>query len=385
MRTSRRLDALGEYVMTRINRVVYERREAGEDVISLGMGDPDQLPTARTLAALTEALGRPDVHAYPVARGTIGLRSAVADYYARRFGVELDPEREVLPLLGAKEGLAHLALALLDPGDAAIVADPGYPVYAGGPTIAGAEPVPLPLLRQNDFQPDFDAIDAAVVRRANLLLFGYPNNPTGALARAGLFADAVAFGRRHGIPVCHDNAYAEIVFDGATAPSFLETPGAKDVGIELLSLSKAFRIPGWRIAFAVGNADLVQALGRLKTNVDSGMFSALQRAAVTMLAGDGSEQAELCAVYERRRDLLCGIFERAGLDVVRPQATLYLWLPVPGGGSSAAFAERLVERADVVVAPGIAYGAHGEGFVRVSMTQPDERLVEAAERIIAVV
>ena len=269
MRFARRLDPVPEYLTARLNRLIAERRAAGRDVISLGVGDPDLPPSVAAREALAAAVRRDDVAHYPTNRGLPELREAVARFYDRRFGVTLDPETEVVPLLGAKEGLAHLALAQLDPGDVALVADPGYPVYVGGPLIAGAEPYGLPLLPERAFQPDLGAVPAAVRDRANLLILGYPNNPTGAVVEDDLFERLVAYG----VPVCHDNAYSEITFDGYVAPSFLQTPGAREAGIELLSLSKAFSLPGWRIAFAVGNAAMVGNLLRLKTNVDSGMFT----------------------------------------------------------------------------------------------------------------
>jgi LL-diaminopimelate aminotransferase len=286
VRFARRLDPVPEYLTARLNRLIAERRAAGRDVISLGVGDPDLPPTVAAREALAAAVRRDDVAHYPTNRGRADLREAVARFYASRFGVTLDPETEVVPLLGAKEGLAHLALAQLDPGDVALVADPGYPVYVGGPLLAGAEPYGLALLPELGFQPDLAAVPADVRNRANLLILGYPNNPTGAVVEDDLFARLVAYG----VPVCHDNAYSEITFDGYVAPSFLATPGAREAGMEILSLSKAFSLPGWRIAFAVGNAAMVGNLLKLKTNVDSGMFTALQLAAIALLDSDPAER-----------------------------------------------------------------------------------------------
>jgi LL-diaminopimelate aminotransferase len=378
VRFARRLDPVPEYLTARLNRLIAERRAAGRDVISLGVGDPDLPPSTAAREALAEAVRRDDVAHYPTNRGLPELRQAVARFYDTRFGVAIDPETEVVPLLGAKEGLAHLALAQLDPGDVALVADPGYPVYVGGPLIAGAEPYGLPLLAERAFQPDLDAVPAAIRDRANLLILGYPNNPTGAVVEDDLFDRLVAFG----VPVCHDNAYSEITFDGYVAPSFLATPGAREAGIELLSLSKAFSLPGWRIAFAVGNAAMVANLLRLKTNVDAGMFVALQHAAIALLDSDPADRRALAATYGRRRDLVCGALASAGLEVTPPRGGMYVWLPVPGGEGSLAFSERILDACDVVISPGVAYGPAGEGFVRLALTQPEDRLAEAVGRLI---
>ncbi len=382
MRHAGRLDLLPEYVMTRLNRIIAERRAAGHDVISLAMGDPDQRPTANAVRALLEAVERPDAHSYPAARGTAVLREAVAGFYLRRFGVAIDPDREVLPLLGAKEGIAHLALALVGPGDVALIADPGYPVYASGPILAGAEPVSMPLRPETGFQLDLAAIEPDSRARANLLIAGYPNNPTGALAAPGALDAMADFGQANGIAICHDNAYSEIWFDGPPPSSYLASPGAMETGIELYSLSKAYRIPGWRIAFAVGNADIIAALAKTKANIDSGMFTALQHAAAALLQTDEG-QPELRADYARRRDLVCGLLAAAGVEVVPPGGALYVWMPVPAGETSMAFAMRLIESANVVVVPGVAYGPAGEGFVRLALTQPDDRLGEAVTRLLA--
>jgi LL-diaminopimelate aminotransferase len=295
--------------------------------------------------------------------------------------VELDPAREILPLLGAKEGLAHLCLAQLDPGDAALVADPGYPVYYGGPALAGGEAVGLPLRAENGFLPDLEAVAEATSRRAGLLICGYPNNPTGAVADLAFFERLAAWGRERGVPICHDNAYAELTYDGLVAPSFLAAPGARAAGIEIYSLSKSLSLPGWRIAFAVGNAELIGRLRTLKTNIDSGMWLALQHAAVRAVELIPAFTAGLRELYGRRRDVLCDGLEALGMDFVRPSGALYVWMRVPGGGGSLAFAERLLEQAAVVVGPGVAYGPTSDGYVRLSLTASEERLGEAVERI----
>ena len=382
MRGSSRLDGVPEYLSTRLMRTVAEARARGVDVISLGIGDPDTPPPLDLREEIGAQALRDELHVYPTNLGIAPLREAVAAHYRTRFGVELDPEREIIPLLGAKEGLAHLCLAQLDPGGVALVADPGYPVYVGGPTLAGAEPRPIALRRERAFQPDLDAIAPADRDRANLLVVGYPNNPTGAVIEDDFFDRLVAFADRFDVPVCHDNAYSEITFDGYVAPSYLQTAGARDHGIEILSLSKAFSLPGWRVAFAVGNAAMIANLGKLKTNVDSGMFVAMQHAAVALLGSDPAERRALAAVYERRRDVVCDLLAAAGIDAPRPRATMYVWLPVPTGEPSLAFSERILDACDVVVSPGAAFGAAGEGFVRLALTQPEERLREAIDRLV---
>lgn len=382
MRGSRRVEALPEYLSARLMRLTAEARARGEDVIALGIGDPDTTPSDELREALFAAVRREDTHGYPTNHGLGLLREAVATYYLQRFGVTLDPEREVLPLLGAKEGLAHLSMAQLDEGDVALVGDPGYPVYRGGPALAGAEAVGLPLTLEHGFLPDLAGIPAAEVSRANLLICSYPNNPTGAVADSVFFDNLAAFGLDRGVPICHDNAYAELTYDGIVAPSFLAAPGALEAGIELYSLSKALSLPGWRLAFAVGNAEMLARLRLLKTHIDSGMWAALQRAAVTALALVPSFTAELRPLYERRRDLLCSALEGAGVPLVWPKGALYVWMPVPEGATSLGYAERLLAEQSVVVGPGVAYGPHGEGYVRLALTAPDERLEEAAARII---
>ena len=383
MRFSDRMDAIPEYVVARMNRVLAEKRAAGVDVISLGIGDPDLPPDPRIRARLAEEVQRDDAARYPTNVGLPDLREAVAEHYARRFGVALDPSTEVLPLLGAKEGLAHLALAVLDPGSLSLVADPGYPVYTGGPLIAAAASHPLPLVAANDFQPDLDGVPADVAAHARLLVCGYPNNPTGAVAAPDLFARLAAFGERHDLVLCHDHAYAEIAFDDAAAPSALADPAFRSRGIEILSLSKAYSVPGWRIAFAVGNPEIISVLQRLKTQIDAGMFPALQRTAAWMLRQTDLDGPPL-AIYRARRDLACTMLAEIGMPVTPPQGGMYLWVPIPTGESAVDFAAHLLEDAAVVVTPGSAYGSAGEGYVRMALTIPEERLREALERIGAV-
>jgi len=355
------------------------------DVISLGIGDPDTPTPDVVVQAMREQVARPDTHQYPSNRGRQSFREAVAGFYAGRFGVDLDPATEVIPALGAKEAVANVNLAFLDPGDVALASDPGYPVYTTGPLLAGADPVPMPLVPEIGFQPDLDAIPADVARRARLMFLNYPNNPTGAIVGDDTFAHAVEFARRNDVIVVHDNAYSEITYDGYRAPSFLETPGGMDVGIEIFSLSKSYNMTGWRAGAVVGNRDLVGAYWQLKTNIDSGMFEALQEAAAAALRSDGSSVAEMCAIYQRRRDVLVSALKTIGLRVDPPKGAIYVWARVPEGDTSASFTERVLEDAAVVVSPGAAYGPSGEGFVRMSLTVADERLNEAAERIAALV
>jgi LL-diaminopimelate aminotransferase len=381
VRFSRRLAGLPEYLAAMQARRVAEARAAGVDVISLGMGDPDIPPPAELCDVLDRETRMLDAHAYPTNRGLQELREAVAGHYARRFGVVLDPEREVMPLLGAKEGLAHLCLAQLDGGDAALVADPGYPVYRGGPAIAGADAIPLPLREANGFLPDLDAVSDADARRANLLICGYPNNPTGAVADLAFMQRLARFGIDRGVPIAHDNAYAELTYDGYVAPSFLAAPDGVEAGIEIYSLSKSLNMPGWRVAFAVGNGAMLQNLTRLKTNVDSGMFVALQRTAIVALDLIAGFSADMSDIYRARRDVVCAALGRIGVTVEPPRGGIYVWAPTPPGVSSETFAERLLADAGVVVGAGSSYGEFGEGYMRLSLTVPDDRLAEAMERI----
>jgi LL-diaminopimelate aminotransferase len=381
VRIARRVADLPPYLFAELERKIAEKRRAGVDVISLGIGDPD-LPTADAVVAEAQRqVARPDTHRYPSNRGRRAFREAVAEFYERRFGVTLDPEREVLPLLGGKEGVAHVCFAMLDPGDVCLAADPGYPVYTSGPLLAGAEPVLMPLAPERGFQPDLEAIPAGVSDRANLLFCNYPNNPTGAVVEDDFFAHLARFGLDRGVPIVHDNAYSELTFDGYVAPSFLAAPGAREAGVEMLSLSKAYNMTGWRVGAAVGNAEMIDALWKLKTNIDSGMFDAIQMAGVRALTGSQQFVREMCEVYARRRDLVLRALAAVGIDVPPPKGTIYVWVPVPEGHTSTSFAELVLEQAAVVVSPGSAYGPNGEGWVRLSLAVPDDQLREAVSRI----
>jgi LL-diaminopimelate aminotransferase len=379
MRPSNRLDRLPPYLFAELERKISEKRAAGVDVISLGIGDPDTPTPEPVVEALCEAAADPATHRYPSNRGRPELREAFARFYDRRFGVALDPDTEVIPALGAKECVFNMNLAFLDAGDVALAADPGYPVYTGGPLIAGGEPVVMPLRPELDFAPDLDAIPEGDAERARLLYLNYPNNPTGAVVRKGLFERAVEFGREHDVLVVHDASYTETTFDGYVAPSFLETPGAKEVGVEIFSLSKGWNMTGWRAAAIVGNPRAVEAYWRLKTNIDSGMFEAVQLAAIAAL--DAGPPTEMKAIYERRRDLVCDALREIGVDVTPPRGTIYVWAPVPEGHTSASYCELVLEESGVVVSPGAAYGPNGEGYFRISLTVSDERLSEAVERL----
>jgi LL-diaminopimelate aminotransferase len=332
--------------------------------------------------ALARAAADPGAHRYPSNRGRPELREAVAAFYERRFGVALDAATEVVPALGAKECIFNLNLAFLDPGDLALAADPGYPVYTGGPLLAGAEPHLMPLRADRGFAPDLSAIAPEARERARLLFLNYPNNPTGAVVPDGLFEEVVEFAHAHDVLVVHDASYTETTFDGYVAPSFLATPGAKEVGVEVFSLSKGYNMTGWRTAAIVGNADALETYWRLKTNIDSGVFDAVQLAAAEALspAADAVPR-EMSALYQRRRDLVCDALTDVGVDVTPPKGTVYVWAPVPQGHTSASYCEKVLEESAVVVSPGAAYGPNGEGFFRISLTIDDERLGEALERL----
>jgi LL-diaminopimelate aminotransferase len=381
MKPSSRLEKIPPYLFAQLEQKIADKKAQGIDVISLGIGDPDTPTPDLVVDALADTARDPGTHQYPSNRGRQELRDSVARFYDRRFGVELDPANEIIPALGAKECIFNLNLAFLDPGDAALAADPGYPVYTGGPLLVGAEPVLMPLLPERGFAPDLEAISQADRDRARIMYLNYPNNPTGAIAPDGLFEQAVEFARAHDILVVHDASYTETTFDGYVAPSFLATPGAKEVGVEVFSLSKGYNMTGWRTAAIVGNADALEAYWRLKTNIDSGMFEAVQLAAAAALDGAADAAREMSAIYQRRRDLVCDALADIGVEVTRPRGTIYVWAPVPEGHTSASYCELVLEESGVVLSPGGSYGPNGEGFFRISLTVPDERLAEAVERL----
>jgi LL-diaminopimelate aminotransferase len=382
---SDRLSLIPPYLFAELERKIAAKKAEGVDVISLGIGDPDRPTPPLIVEAMQEAVTEPQTHQYPSNKGRADFREALSDFYARRFDVTIDPATEAIPAIGAKEAIFNLNLAFLNPGDVALASDPGYPVYTGGPLLAGAEPVVMPLVPELGFVPDLDAIDADTAKRAKLMYLNYPNNPTGAVVPEGFFARAIEFAAEHNILIVHDNAYSETTYDGYRAPSFLATPGARDVGIEVFSLSKGYNMTGWRCAAVLGNAEVVEHYWRLKTNIDSGLFEAVQLAGIAALSPDAdAEVASMNELYRRRRDLVCDALAKAGVHVTPPKGTIYVWAPIPEGfPNSAAYCEHVLEQAAVVVSPGGAYGPSGEGWFRISLTTPDDRLIKAVERLAA--
>lgn len=382
MRVANRIATLPPYLFAELDRKISAKRAEGVDVISLGVGDPDRPTPEHVVEAMREAVTDAANHRYPSYWGSLRFRTAVAEWYGRRFGVELDPEREVMALIGSKEGIGHAMFAFVDPGDEALIPDPGYPVYEVSTRLAGGTPVPLPMPAERGFLPDLSA--ASVGERTKTLWLNFPSNPTAAVAEEGLFAEAVAFCRRHDLALLHDAAYSEITFDGYVAPSVLQVPGAKDVALEFGSASKTYNMTGWRIGWAAGSADAIRALGIVKTNLDSGQFTAVQAAAAAALEGPQDGIDEVRATYQRRRDLVVGTLNGLGWSLKPPLGSCYVWVPVPEGETSVAFADRLLDRAGVFVAPGSGYGAAGEGYVRISLTVADDRLDEAMDRLVRV-
>jgi LL-diaminopimelate aminotransferase len=378
---SRRLEAIPPYKFQELEQQIADKRAAGIDVISLGIGDPDQPTYPHVVAAMQEAVANPAYHQYPSNRGRDEFRQGLSDFYGRRFGVEIDAKSEVIPAIGAKECIYNLCFAFLDPEDVALASDPGYPVYTGGPILAGAKAELLPLVPELGFAPDLTAVPADVASRARLMFVNYPNNPTGAVVPEGFFDTVVSFAREHEILVVHDNAYSETTYDGYVAPSFLATPGAKEIGVEVFSLSKGYNMTGWRCAAILGNAEAIQTYWRLKTNVDSGLFEAIQMAGVAALQGPSEPLEQMNAIYTRRRDLVVSALREIGVEVSSPQGTIYVWAPVPEGHTSTSFCELVLEEAAVVISPGSMYGPSGEGFFRIALTAPDDRIEEAVERM----
>ena len=380
-RPSKRLEAIPPYKFQELEQQIADKRAAGIDVISLGIGDPDEPTYPHVVKAMQEAVANPAYHQYPSNRGRDEFREAFAAFYDRRFGVEIDAKSEVIPAIGAKECIYNLCFAFLDPGDVALASDPGYPVYTGGPILAGARAELLPLVPELGFAPDLTAVPADVAARARLMFINYPNNPTGAVVPDGFFEMVVSFAREHEILVVHDNAYSETTYDGYVAPSFLATPGAKEVGVEVFSLSKGYNMTGWRCAAILGNAEAIQTYWRLKTNVDSGLFEAIQMAGVAALEGPEGPLQRMNETYARRRDLVVSALDQIGVQVSSPKGTIYVWAPVPDGHTSASFCELVLEEAAVVISPGSMYGPSGEGFFRIALTAPDDRIEEAVERM----
>jgi LL-diaminopimelate aminotransferase len=378
---SNRLEQIPPYKFQELEQQIADKRAAGIDVISLGIGDPDQPTYPHIVEAMQEAVANSAYHQYPSNRGRDEFRQGFADFYERRFGVEIDPKSEVIPAIGAKECIYNLCFAFLDPGDIALASDPGYPVYTGGPILAGAKAELLPLVPERGFAPDLSAVPADVAAKARLMFINYPNNPTGAVLPEGFFEQVVSFAREHEILVVHDNAYSETTYDGYVAPSFLATPGAKEVGVEVFSLSKGYNMTGWRCAAILGNAEAIQTYWRLKTNVDSGLFEAIQMAGVAALQGPSEPMERMNETYTRRRDLVVSALGEIGVEVTAPKGTIYVWAPVPKGHTSTSFCELVLEEAAVVISPGSMYGPSGEGFFRIALTTPDDRIEEAVERM----
>ena len=376
-----RLNLIPPYLFKAIDDKKAEIKARGVDIIDLGVGDPD-LPTPRFIVErLREAAQDPATHRYPAYSGMNLFREAVARWYGNRFGVDLDPQSEVLTLIGSKEGIAHLPLGINDPEDLNLMTTPGYPVYQMGTLFAGGFCQFMPLTRETGFLPDLEAIPPLVARDAKALFFNYPNNPTAAVADRDFFARVAAFCREHQIIAVHDAAYTELAFDGFKPPSFLEAPGAKEVGIEFHSLSKTYNMTGWRLGMAVGSAAVLAALGKIKSNIDSGAFDAIQLAGIAALDSDQSSVRENCAILQERRDLLVGGLKKLGYDLEPPKATFYVWLPTPPGLTSLGFTTHLLEQAGIVTIPGHGLGAPGEGYVRLALTVPKERLEEALARL----
>ena len=376
-----RILTLPPYLFAAIDRMKQEAAARGVDIINLGIGDPDQPTPPHIIKQLQRAAENPQHHQYPSYEGMRAFREAVARWYKTRFGVTLDPATEVLTLIGSKEGIGHLPLALLNPGDVALVPSPGYPVYPVATQFAGGAPHLMPLRQANNFHPDFSAIPSSALKRAKLCFLNYPNNPTAATTTRDFFRESVEFARRHRLVIAHDAAYSEIYYDGKRPPSFLEVEGAKEVGIEFHSLSKTFNMTGWRIGFAVGNAAVIAALGKVKSNLDSGVFQAVQEAGIAALESPPSVTDAIRRIYQERRDLLVPGLQRLGYEVALPEASFYVWIKTPKKIKSAAFTAKLLQQAGIVTTPGNGFGAAGEGYIRMTLTVPPARLHDVLDRI----
>ena len=376
-----RIKELPPYLFAAIDKMKAEQVAKGVDVIDLSIGDPDMPTPPNILANMKEAVDNEKNHQYPSYIGMIEFRRAVSDWYKRRFNVDLDPGGEVLSLIGSKEGIAHIPLAFVNPGDAVLVPDPAYPVYSIGTKFAGGDPFPMPLLKENGFLPDLKKIPKDVAERAKLLFVNYPNNPTAAVADKAFFSELVEFANKYNIIICHDAPYTEMYYHGEKPISFLEVDGAKEVGIEFHSLSKTYNMTGWRIGFAVGNAGVLEGLGGIKTNVDSGLFQAIQEAGIEALEGDQSSVEKMRRMYQERRDTLMNGLMELGLKPEVPKATFYIWVPVPQGYSSAAYCSHLLNKAGIVTTPGNGFGESGEGYIRMALTVPKDRIIEGIQRL----
>jgi LL-diaminopimelate aminotransferase len=381
MEFAKRLDRLPPYLFVQVNRRIAELEAKGKNIVNFGIGDPDLPTPPHIIERLCRAARDPANHRYPETGGLPELRQTIAGWYEQRFGVTLNPAKEVLPLLGSKEGIGHIALCLVEPGDVTLVPDPGYPPFSLGTILAGGEPYFVPLKEENDFLLDFEAVPDDVADKAKLMWLNYPNNPTGATAGIDFFERAVRFAQKHDLAICHDAPYTEVAFDGYKAPSFMQIPGARKVGVEFHSLSKTYDMTGWRIGMMVGNADMVNALFRVKSNLDSGVPQAIQFAAMEALRGSQKHIAEHNAILQRRRDRLLKVLDEIGLKARTPRATFYIWARVPRGYTSLDFTTKLLDEVGIAVTPGPGYGKEGEGYIRFSLTLSDDRLEEGARRL----
>ena len=381
MKFAERIDKLQPYLFVEISRKINQKRAAGVDVITFAIGDPDIPTPPHILDKLLEAAQDPPNHRYPESDGLPQFRRAISDWYSKRFGIALDSDKEVLPLIGAKEGIGHMALCFLDPGDVALVPDPGYPVYSVGTMFAGGESYFMPLLEENGWLPDLDAIPEQIAQKAKVMWLNYPNNPTSATVDIDYFEKVVEFAKAYDIAVCHDGPYTEVAYDGYIPVSFLQAKGAMDVAVEFHSLSKSYNMTGWRVGMAVGNAEMINALMRVKSNLDSGIPQAIQIAGIEALQASQECISENNATYQRRRDKLVDALRGIGMEITPPRASLYVWARIPEGYSSAEFAAMLLEEKDIVVTPGSGYGEYGEGYIRLSLTLPDEHLTKAVQRL----
>lgn len=381
MKVAKRIENLPPYLFVEVVKKINAKKARGEEVISFAIGDPDMPTPPHIIKKLCQTAEDPANHRYPESEGLPELHQAIAKWYQQRFGVSLDPDTEVLPLIGAKEGIAHIALCFIDPGDIALVPDPGYPVYSIGTMLAGGNPYYMPLTKENNFLPDLDIIPKETAEKARLLWINYPNNPTGAVADLDFFNKIVKFAQQHNLAVCHDAPYTEVAFDGYRPVSFLQADAAREVGIEFHSLSKSYNMTGWRIGMAVGNATMINALKTVKSNMDSGIPQAIQYAAIEALTGPQDCIQKHNAIYQRRRDLVVDMLSDIGLEAESPKASLYVWSKIPEGYTSIEFANDLLEQVGVVVTPGIGYGKNGEGYIRLSLTIPDAGLVKGLSRL----
>jgi LL-diaminopimelate aminotransferase len=381
MQLAARLSQIPPYLFAEIDRKKQALIDQGADVINFGIGDPDKPTPAHVVAAMHAAIDDPSTHNYPPYQGTREFRRAAAEWMQRRFGVEVDPETEVVSSIGSKEAIHNTYLAFVEAGDGVLVPDPGYPVYRTSTIFMGGEVHTMPLKPENNFLIDLAAIPTDVAQRAKLLWLNYPNNPTGALADLNFFQDVVEFGKSHDILICHDHAYSEMAYDGYKPPSILQVPGAKDVAIEFHSCSKSYNMTGWRVGFVTGNALGIKGLSQVKTNIDSGVFKAVQRAAIAGFSTSEADLQELMSVYQRRRDVLVEGLQSLGWPIEKPKATLYVWAPVPSGYTSAEFITLLLEKCAIVAAPGNGYGQAGEGFFRFALTVPEEQIHQAMRRM----